>query len=646
MLDRAYALLSIKALDPERRVITGIASTPTPDRAGDVIEPLGATFANPLPLLLHHDRERPVGRVTLTATPAGIAFDATLPDLADPGVVRDRVNEAWHLIKAGLITGVSIGFRPLANGVKQLASGGLHLVRTEICELSLVTIPANVDTTIQSIKSFDAPHLAASGLTPPGVSGLPHPRPAMKLTAPEQISQLDAKRTTLATRMTEIMQASAEAEQTLTTEQAEEHDRLSAQVKSLDADLVRWRELEALQIKQATPVPPPPIAPPVRPSLPQVSVKANVPLGMPFVRQAMALLVCHGNKYEAAEYAKRWDDSTPEVALSLKAAIAPGTTTDATWASPLVNQTMVNDFIELLRPATILGKIPGLRNVPFNTKIPMQTAGGSYGWVGEAKPKPLTKLAFSSDTLGMTKVAGIVVLTEELVRSSNPSAEALVRADMVAGIAQFLDAQFIDPAVAAVAGVNPASITNGAPTAVATANPLADIMGLINHFATNNIPIDGVTFILSAANALALSFRTNLDGSPEFPGVSITGGTYKGLSFITSNTAVTNVVALQPSLVLYADDGGVSIDASREASLQMDSAPMSPADATTVYVSLFQTNSVALRAERFINWKRVNANAVKYLTAANWPAPTGGLTVRSDEPRDDEPRSTRNPRAS
>ena len=36
------------------------------------------------------------------------------------------------------------------------------------------------------------------------------------------------------------------------------------------------------------------------------------------------------------------------------------------------------------------------------------------------------------------------------------------------GIAAFLDEQFIDPAVAAVAGVNPASITNGAPTAAAT----------------------------------------------------------------------------------------------------------------------------------------------------------------------------------
>jgi hypothetical protein len=38
---------------------------------------------------------------------------------------------------------------------------------------------------------------------------------------------------------------------------------------------------------------------------------------------------------------------------------------------------------------------------------------------------------------------------------------------------------------------------------------------------------------------------------------------------------------------------------------------------------MFQMNAVAMRAERFINWKKINANAVKYLTAAAWPAPTG-----------------------
>jgi HK97 family phage major capsid protein len=420
-------------------------------------------------------------------------------------------------------------------------------------------------------------------------------------------------------RLGEIMGTTADDGGTLPAELATEHDGLSVQVKSIDGDLVRWRELEQMQIAAAVPV-----APIVTKALPfaRVSVKPNVPIGTAFVRLACATLHCHGNKHEAAEYATRWNDSTPEVALALKAAIAPGTTTDAAWAGPLVNQNIANEFLELLRPATILGKIPNLREVPLNTKVPAQTAGGTYGWVGEAKPKPVTKLAFATESLGVAKAAGIIILTEELVRLSNPKAEEICRKDMIAGIAQFLDQQFIDPAVAAVAGVNPAAITNGAPTAAASGAPLADILGLINHFATNNISVDGLVFILNAANALALSFRNNADGSPQFPGITVGGGSYKGMTFIASNAASTNVIALQPQLILFADDGGVTIDASREASLQMDSAPASPADATTVYVSLWQTNCVGLRAERFVNWKRVGTNSVKYLTAANWPAPS------------------------
>ena len=608
-VDHAYALLEVKTVEPARRRIGGIASTPELDRAGDIFDPAGATFRNPIPLLFHHDDKSPIGTATLTVTPEGITFDAQLPWVDEPGPLKTRIDDAWQCLKAGVLTGASIGYRILAGGIEHLKGGARRLHKTEICELSLVTIPANAHATIRLVKSLAAPRRTE--------------RPVMKQTSAEHIQNLENKRAAIAARMTEIMKGGAEEDRTLNEEESTEHDGLALQVKSIDSDLARWREHEKLEITRAVPVPP---APPGRLAVPSVSVKANVPLGTQFVRAACAKLVCNGNLHEAAQYAQeRWGDSTPEVALYLKAAIAPGTSTDATWAGPLVNQNIAADFLELLRPATILGRISGLRTVPFNCKVPSQTAGGTYGWVGESKPKPVTKLAFAAETLGINKVAGIIVLTEELVRLSNPSAEALVRADMIAGIAQFLDTQFIDPAVAAVAGVNPASITNGAPTAAATVNPLADIMGLINHFVTAGIAVDGVTFILSPANALSLSFRTNLDGSPEFPGLSINGGTYRGLQFVTSGTAGTNIVALQPALVLYADEGGVTIDASREASLQMDSAPASPADATTVYVSLWQTNCVGLRAERFVTWKRANANAVKYLTATAWPAPTGAM---------------------
>ena len=125
----------------------------------------GVTFRNPLPLLFHHDPQRPIGRVTLfPATSQGIAFEASLPDVPEPGLLRDRVNEAWHSIKAGLMHGVSIGFRLIDDAVERLPGGGLKLLKTEILELSLVTIPANASASIRTIKALEA-------VSVPGVPG-------------------------------------------------------------------------------------------------------------------------------------------------------------------------------------------------------------------------------------------------------------------------------------------------------------------------------------------------------------------------------------------------------------------------------------------------------------------------------------------
>jgi len=609
MLERAYTLLEIKAVSPERRTFSGIASTPELDRQGDMVDPAGVQFKNPIPLLYHHDPTQPIGTANLTVTADGILFEAILPVIDEAGPLKSRVDDAWQCIKAGVITGVSIGHRPLKDGYERLQSGARKLKKTEVCELSLVTIPANANAQIYLVKSLAAPPRQETHMA--------------TMTAAEQILSLEQKRATHVSRMAAIMTTAREDNRICTPDEAKEHDGLALEVKSYDDELGRCRSLEQLQRSSAT------VVPQTATPFSFVSVKENVEPGITFARYVIAKL---GSRYadcDAATYAeKRWGASN-NVALALKAAVLAGSTTDATWAKPLVNPAVTSDFLPLLRAATILGKITGLQKRPFNVNIPAQTAGAVAQWVGELKPKPVSAMAFAMESLPFHKVASIVVLSQELVRFSNPSAEAVVRDSLVKDIAAYLDAQFINPAVAAVVGVSPASITNGAPTAAATTNPLADIMGLINHFATNNIPVDGLTFILSPTNALALSFRTNLDGSPEFPGIGINGGSYKGLQFITSNIATTNVVALAPQYILYADDGGVTIDASTEASLQMDSAPASPPDATTVYASMFQMNAVALRAEQFITWKRIGTNTVKYLTATAWPSPTGTM---GDEP--------------
>lgn len=158
-MNRAYACLTVKAVREDERVITGVATTPTPDRVGDIIEPLGAKFKNPLPLLHQHRHDAPVGTVKFAKpTKDGITFEAKLPQISEPGPLKDRVDVAWGEVKAGLVRGVSIGFRPLE--YSYIDGGGIRFVETEILELSLVSVPANADATIQAIKSIDAKLLA------------------------------------------------------------------------------------------------------------------------------------------------------------------------------------------------------------------------------------------------------------------------------------------------------------------------------------------------------------------------------------------------------------------------------------------------------------------------------------------------------
>ena len=109
MLNRAYSLLTLKAVDDDARTITGMASTPTPDRLEDVVEPTGAQFKLPLPLLWQHDSSQPIGHVTnAKVSKSGIEIVAKIAK-----GVTDEIDRAWKLIKAGLVPGLSIGFKAI-----------------------------------------------------------------------------------------------------------------------------------------------------------------------------------------------------------------------------------------------------------------------------------------------------------------------------------------------------------------------------------------------------------------------------------------------------------------------------------------------------------------------------------------------------
>jgi HK97 family phage prohead protease len=150
---RSWSVLTVKSIDDELRIVRGIASTPSTDRSGDIVEPLGAKFSLPIPLLSQHDRASPIGAVTsATVTADGIEIEAHIPK--NSGLAY--VETAWNQIKAGLVRGLSIGFQALsAEPIK--GTNGIRFKTWAWHELSAVTIPANADASIISVKQFDLP---------------------------------------------------------------------------------------------------------------------------------------------------------------------------------------------------------------------------------------------------------------------------------------------------------------------------------------------------------------------------------------------------------------------------------------------------------------------------------------------------------
>jgi HK97 family phage major capsid protein len=292
----------------------------------------------------------------------------------------------------------------------------------------------------------------------------------------------------------------------------------------------------------------------------------------------------------------------------------------------VVAQNVTAEFAEFLRPMTIIGRIPGLRRVPFNISLPRATGGTSAGWVGEAAPKPLTSMTFDTLTLRWAKAAAISVLTEELVRFSNPAAEDVVRNDLARGIVQFLDRQFVDPSVAAVTNVSPASITNGitpvTPSGVNMAALRADLRVMFQQLLAVNQPIGSGVWIMTQQQALALSLAQNSLGQVIYPGINAQGGVFQGYPVVTSENIPASggspadgypLIFAIANEIMLADDGQVVVDASREASLHMDSTPDSPPTAATNMLSLWQLNMLGLRAERWITWARRRTSAVAWI---------------------------------
>lgn len=313
----------------------------------------------------------------------------------------------------------------------------------------------------------------------------------------------------------------------------------------------------------------------------------------------------HSEFVSASDLLKSWN--VPQHIVDVAKAV-PGATNSADYQSLVTMQNLTSEFVDILRPQTIIGKMKGFRKVPFNISIPTKTSGSIVNWVGETKAKPVTGLKFGQVKLGFAKIAGIIPFSDELGRFSDPNIDQMVFDDLSDSIIEFMDGQFIDPAKAEAAD-SPASVVNGAPKIVATgvtADAIRkDLRTLRGELIKANVSLTGCYYVMSETMASFMSDLIDALGNPIYRGMDAPTGekTLKGLPVVESEQAGKIIALIKPSEILLADDGGVDLAISTEATLEYN-------DGTSdVSLGLFQNNMVAVRAERYVNWKKRNLAA-------------------------------------
>jgi hypothetical protein len=227
------------------------------------------------------------------------------------------------------------------------------------------------------------------------------------------------------------------------------------------------------------------------------------------------------------------------------------------------------------------------------------------GWVGEGLAIPVVQGTSSSGaTLTPSKLAAIIALTNEMV--SGADAENIMQQVLLENIGASLDLAFFSSA-AAVAGVSPAGILNGA-ISVTPATGQGIMAQDIGNLAQALAPVSGNSpiIIVAAAKQAAIIKAVAIDPPPVYASNALAAGT---------------VVGIVPAAIASAN-GTPNIAVSKQTHLHM-AAPASDIVTSPGVVgaparSLFQTDSIALKYTQELSWAKRGAG-VAMITGATWP---------------------------
>jgi HK97 family phage prohead protease/HK97 family phage major capsid protein len=630
-LDFPFSQAKAYTNEAGERIVEGIATTPAVDRAGDTIDPMGVEFdlvKRPIKMLWQHDPERPVGRVlSATATPQGVSFVAKL---AAPGA-NPAIDQRWQDITAGLVDSLSIGFR--ATKPPKQTRTGFHYPGTEWLELSFVTIPANPECRITTIKAFDPNASNHDGESAAPVARIGNTAMTLK----EQIAARKARIAELREQVSEMVTAG------LTAETVKDFEALNADLEAeiADRDLLvralRNSADEAVEVIARTgthatvPVPVQRTAPaaPAYVSRAARQMDKERPKAQILFRACAVHVLAYANhaaNESVAEMLFPGDELLKGYLTHQKAAVEPALTSVPEWAGNLARETW-GEFLDLLLPESVYAQIAQLGarftfgragKIMLPARQPTPTLAGDF--IGENKPIPVRKAAILTAQLTPKKLAVISAFSREMSTVTGGQIEDYIRQFMVEDTAQVIDAKLLDN-VAADA-IRPAGLLNGVTLTPSAGSTLADILTDVKAAMTPILTANGgrrLVWLMNPLQAMSLGLQTNAAGAFIFPGANREFLGYRVI--VSNNVPAGTLILIDVADFATAANDTPMFDVSNEATLHMESAtpePINDGTPASPVISLFQQDSFAVRMIQQMNWTMRRTGMVSGVSGITW----------------------------
>lgn len=238
-------------------------------------------------------------------------------------------------------------------------------------------------------------------------------------------------------------------------------------------------------------------------------------------------------------------------------------------------------FAQLVRQASIVGRIQGATHVPVNGQGAYTTSTPTAYWTGQLVPIPSYSPTVENYMLEPTKIAALTVASDDATRRADVNVPRLIRSQLVAGLAAALDMALLDPASTAQAHIRPASLVAG--QSAQLTGTVTEAVGAALHAVSMGAPLRPHV-ALSWAHAVTVP---GLLRDLRDTGVEI---------LITPGAGDEAVAFDAASLVLAV--GAADVELSRAGLVILDDDPAHTGDP----VSAWERNLVTFRGQLTANW--------------------------------------------